>query len=185
MIVSIEKAVDYIGTEKIDIEGLEDKLLALEASIRKHTNNNFQNRKFRFYGTIVDGSIITETRFFKEGDTIQISGSNYNDGLHVITGKTETTLTFKEPLYDEANVMITKIEYPADVKEGVLKILRWQYKNEDQNYNPEAEKEIQSETISRHSVTYAKDATESDIDSEFGVPRKYTAFLKHHMKARF
>lgn len=186
MIVSVEKAAAYIGTANIDLQRLEDRLLALEASIRNHTNNNFQNRKFRFYGTITEGSIFTNARFFKSGDTIQVSGSNYNDGLYVIKGKTETTLTFKEPLYDEEGfIMITKIEYPEDVKEGVLKILRWQYKNENQNYNPDAEKEVQSETISRHSVTYAKDATESDLDSEFGVPKKYVAFLKHYMKARF
>ena len=82
-------------------------------------------------------------------------------------------------------VMVTKVEYPLDVQRGVLDILRWQYKNANQNYNPDAEKEVQSESISRHSVTYARDTTESDIDSEFGVPRKYTSFLKRYMKARF
>ena len=82
-------------------------------------------------------------------------------------------------------VLITKIEYPLDLQMGAIEIMRWQLKNENQNYNPDADKDVQSETISRHSVTYAQDVTESDIDPNFGVPKKYTAFLKRYMKARF
>ena len=48
-----------------------------------------------------------------------------------------------------------------------------------------SKKDIQSETLSRHSVTYATDSTEADLDEEFGVPKKHTAFLKRYKKARF
>lgn len=184
MIVSVEKAATYLGTG-IDLNELEGNLLALEIAIRKYTNNNFQNRKIRFICDAVNGHLNKSSQYLKEGDTIQISESAYNDGVYTIDSKTDYTLTLNQPLYDETMVLVTKVEYPLDVQRGVLDILRWQYKNANQNYNPDAEKDIQSESISRHSVTYAKDSTESDIDSEFGVPRKYTSFLKRYAKARF
>ena len=68
---------------------------------------------------------------------------------------------------------------------GVVDIMKWKLKNEAANSGDTSKKDIQSETISRHSVTYATDSTESDIDERFGVPRKYMAFLKSYIKPRF
>ena len=76
-------------------------------------------------------------------------------------------------------------QYPMDVKLGVANVLKWQLRNEAASNGDDSQKAVQSETISRHSVTYVTDTTEADIDARFGVPKKYTAFLKPYMKARF
>ena len=77
------------------------------------------------------------------------------------------------------------VEYPADVKLAAVNILKWQLKNEAANSGDTSKKDIQSETLSRHSVTYAADATEADLSEDFGVPKKLVACLKYYKKARF
>ena len=77
------------------------------------------------------------------------------------------------------------VDYPADVKLAAVNILKWQLKNEAANNGDKSQKDIQSETLSRHSVTYAADASEADISADFGVPRKLVACLKFYKKARF
>lgn len=64
-------------------------------------------------------------------------------------------------------------EYPADVKMGVVNMLKW-----------DAEKKvgIQSETISRHSVTYFNMDGDNSV---MGYPKSLLGFLKPYMKARF
>ena len=184
MIITVEKLRQYIDTNLTD-EMLEEKLQALEVSIRNYTNNNFQNIFIRFLTNSQNGVLQESSKYMNVGDTVQISKSSHNDGLYVIVDKTEDTITLDRPLYDEYNILVTKIEYPSNVKMGVIEIMRWKLNNEHKNYDPTAEKDVQSESISRHSVTYAKDATESDLDVDFGVPRKYVFFLKKYMKARF
>ncbi len=76
-------------------------------------------------------------------------------------------------------------EYPMDVKMGCVDILRWKLRNEAANSGDTSQKDVQSETISRHSVTYAADASEGDIDKRLGVPKKHAAFLRQYMCARF
>lgn len=76
-------------------------------------------------------------------------------------------------------------DYPLDVKMGAINMLKWQLRNDEQNSGNTSKQPVASETISRHSVTYATDSTESDIDALTGVPRKMSAFLKPYMKARF
>ena len=77
------------------------------------------------------------------------------------------------------------VEYPMDVKLAAVNILKWQLKNEAAAAGDTSKKDIQSETLSRYSVTYAADASESDIDAKFGVPKKLIACLKLYKKARF
>lgn len=77
------------------------------------------------------------------------------------------------------------VEYPADVKMAAVNILKWQLRNEAAAAGDKSQKDVQSETISRHSVTYATDATESDLSIDFGVPKKLVACLKLYKKARF
>lgn len=176
MIISVEKLKEYITTDLSD-SVLEAKLQALELLIRKKTNNNFQNKNKRFYSGIENGNLTGTSPYIKAGDTIQISESKLNEGIYVLSDSME--------LIDESQVLVTKIEYPMDVVMGVVEILKWKLKNEAANSGDTSKKDIQSETISRHSVTYAQDATESDIDNEMGVPKKYLSFLKAYKKARF
>lgn len=77
------------------------------------------------------------------------------------------------------------VSYPACVKQTVVDIVAWKLRNETMNGTDTDGKPVSSETISRHSVTYASDATESDIDSRTGYPKKYTAVLDLYKRARF
>ena len=183
MIISVEEFKNSVQTNKSDKE-LEAMLLALESAIRQYTNNNFQQVGVRF---TADTDVIETSwaSFLKEGDTLQVSQSLINNGLYTVKSINGRILTLNEQIYPEPCVLFTKVVYPLEIKRGVVEIMRWKLKNESQNYDPEAERDIQSETISRHSVTYAKDATESDIDLELGVPKKYCAFLRQYEKARF
>lgn len=76
-------------------------------------------------------------------------------------------------------------EWPDDIKMGVVDLLRWKLRNEAANSGDTSKQAVQSETLSRHSVTYAQDTTEADIDGRLGYPKKYAAFLKPYMRARF
>lgn len=183
MLISVDLLRKHIATDKED-GVLEDLLLALELDIRKRTNNNFQNTNIRFVSN-TDEIKTPMAKYLKIGDTLQVSKSPINNGLYTIESINGEILTLNEPIYDEPLETFTKVVYPFDVQMGAIEMIRWKLKNEDQNYNPEAEKQVQSESISRHSVTYAKDTSEEDIDVDFGVPKKYTAFLKKYMKARF
>ena len=66
-------------------------------------------------------------------------------------------------------------EYPADVKMGVVNMLQWDLENRNKVG-------IQSETLSRHSVTYYN--MDGDI-STMGFPKALLGFLKPYMRARF
>lgn len=190
MIISVDELKEFIKTNKSD-KWLELNLLALETSIRKHTNNNFQNINVRYRTNVVNGKLALISPLFLVGDTIQISQSLYNDGLYVIKSITNEGLILDKNLIDERTeippqgFVVTRIDYPYDIVLGVVEIMRWKIKNEEQNYDSEAKKDIQSETISRHSVTYAKDSTESDLNKDLGVPKKYCTFLNKYMKPRF
>lgn len=67
------------------------------------------------------------------------------------------------------------IEYPADIKMGVVNLIKWEMGNRDKVG-------IQSESLSRHSVTYA-DMTAANTIA--GYPAALMGFLKPYMKARF
>ena len=66
------------------------------------------------------------------------------------------------------------IVYPADVKMGVVNLLKWELTSREKAG-------VASETISRHSVTY-RDETANTIN---GYPAHLMGFLKPYMKARF
>ena len=76
-------------------------------------------------------------------------------------------------------------DYPASIKTAVFCIMGWEFKKEAVKTADGTSKPVQSETISRHSVTYATDATESDIDCRTGLPKKYTAVFDLYKRARF
>ena len=173
MIISVEEAKKYIKTT-VDDSVLEAKLQALELLIRKHTNNNFQKRAFRTVGTFEDGKLYCDIAIFKVGDTIQITESDFNEGLYVVSEIDGDVITI-EGCLDETDVLVTKVEYPIDVVMGAINMLNWDLENRDKVG-------IQSETISRHSVTYFNmDAGNSSL----GYPKSLLGFLKPYQKARF
>ena len=174
MIISVEDLRKHIETTMED-SVLEAKLQALELLIRKHTNNNFQNRGIRFQCPIMQTKLYLTTPFLKEGDTIQISESIYSDGIYVIKAVEESFLVLDRPLFDESDVLVTKVEYPMDVVFGAINMMKWDLENRDKVG-------IQSETISRHSVTYFN--MDGD-NSSMGYPKSLLGFLVPYKKARF
>ena len=158
---------------------LEIKLKALESLIRSYTNNNFQDRAFRTVAVAVaDGNklLINSTIPFRTGDTLQISESEYQQGVLVtVESVAEGAITVKESLFDESGIVITKVKYPSDVKMGVANLIKWELANREKVG-------IASESISRHSVTYFNmDGQNSDM----GYPKALIGFLLPYKKARF
>lgn len=176
MILSVEEAKTFLPElSTVSDDLLKQKLDAMEVMVRKYTNNNFQNRNIRFLadsvGTILNGS----SPFLKEGDTIQVSDSRVNDGLYVLKSVDNESIVVDRPLFTVDHNLVTKVEYPADVKLGIINLLKWDFGNRDKVG-------IKSETISRHSVTYF------DLDHlnhAMGFPVALLGFLESYKKARF
>ena len=174
MIISVEKLKQYMTTTETDAV-LEGKLQALELSIRGYTNNNFQQRNIRTVCPVVAQKLYTPYPHFQVGDTVQISQSIFNDGVYTIKGIVDDMIELDKGLLDENQVLVTKVEYPMDVVMGVVNMLKWDIETRDKVG-------IQSETISRHSVTYFN--MDGD-NSTMGYPKSLLGFLKPYKKARF
>lgn len=177
MIMTVAELRQFVTTEETD-QALEARLQALELLIRGYTNNNFQKRPFRAVAVAVaDGNqLLCPTAVpFKVGDTLEISEAELNSGLVTVTAVDGQTVTVGEDLYDESVVVVTKVVYPADMKLGVARMLQWQLDNGDKVG-------VQSETISRHAVTYF--SMDGD-NSSMGYPKSLLGFLKPYRKARF
>jgi hypothetical protein len=175
MIITVEELRRYINTDEEE-QALAGRLQALELLIRGYTNNNFQVRGLHCECDISGKTFISETFTpFEVGDTVQVSGSSKNNGLYTVEAVTDTTFTVNEKTYDDIDVYVTKVEYPADVKMGVVNLLRWELNNRDKVG-------VQSESISRHSVTYYNMDGDNSI---MGYPKSLMGFLRPYMKARF
>ena len=174
MLMAVSELRQFITTD-IEDSVLEAKLQALELLIRKYTNNNFQHRGIRFKCPIMQTKLYLATPFLNESDTVQISDSIYSDGIYTIKTVEEEFVVLNKPLFDEAEVLVTKVEYPMDVVLGAVNMMKWDLENRDKVG-------IQSETISRHSVTYFN--MDGD-NSSMGYPKSLLGFLKPYMKARF
>jgi len=174
MIISVEDVKKYITTTESDAV-LEGKLQALELMIRKYTNNNFQMRSIRTSCQVMAQKLYTTYPYLNVGDTVEISQSIFNDGVYTVKEKDAEFITLDTKLLDENAVLVTKVHYPADVRMGVVNMLKWELDNRDKVG-------VQSETISRHSVTYFN--MDGD-NSTMGFPKSLLGFLKPYMKARF
>lgn len=178
MLMTVSELRRFVDAQDDD-QVLEIKLKALESLIRSYTNNNFQDRAFRTVAVAVtDGNkLLTNSAIpFRTGDTLQISESEYQQGVLVtVESVAEGAITVKESLFDESGIVITKVKYPSDVKMGVANLIKWELANREKVG-------IASESISRHSVTYFNmDGQNSDM----GYPKALIGFLLPYKKARF
>lgn len=175
MIVSVDEVMklpEFTGqSEKM----IAEKLNAVELAIRSYTNNNFQNRYVRFCAASLGNRLLGTSDFLKNGDTIQVSQSQVNDGLYVIIEIGDDFIRVDGDLYKYPDNLVTKIEYPADIKAGVLDLLKWEVKNRQKVG-------IKSETLSRHSVSYYDQDKNNQV---MGYPVALLGFLKPYIKARF
>ena len=174
MLMTVEELKQYITTDKPEAV-LEVMLQAVEMAIRGYTNNNFQDRGYRRSADIVGGVLYMEALPpFAEGDTVQISQSELNNGLYTVKKVDDSSVEVNESVTDEDTVLLTRVSYPADVKFGAAKMIQWELTSGDKVG-------IQSETISRHSVTYASMDADNSI---MGYPKSLTGFLKPYRKVR-
>ena len=172
MIISVEKAKSLISFPGWTDEKIEMKLKAVEQTIRAYTNNNFQNRCIRSECAVMVGNLYGATDGFAVGDTVQITESKLNGGLYVITAVDDGGIGLEKDLLDEDHVLVTKVEYPADVVNCCVDLMEW-------SVNFAGKVGIKSETLSRHSVTYEDSAT-----MFMGYPASLLGCLKPYRKAR-
>lgn len=127
----------------------------------------------RFIAESRDGVLMYCHPFIREGDTLQISESP-NKGLYTVQSA-ENCIELCENVYPYTHNLVTKVEYPEDVKAGVMALLEWESKNRKKVG-------VKSETISRHSVTYYDQDASNTV---MGYPVSLMAFLEPYMKPRF
>jgi len=175
MIISLEE------TLKLDADATQETCDGLETMVRKLTNNNFQLIKFRIRGLRLSGSTIKASSgrldIFKAGDTIEINGTDYNNGLYVVESVSDDAITIRGDFITETNsgAITTKVSYPADVLTGIKKLIAYDAKMRDKAG-------IKSETVARWSVTYY-DVTAAE--SSEGYPVSLLGFLDKYRKLRW
>ena len=174
MIISVDQAKKLIsGLSNWSDERIRMKLDAIEQVIRSYTHNNFQNRGIRSDCAVISQQIQGSVPGLNVGDTIQISESRFNSGRFVVEAIDDDQIIVDKTLIDESHILVTKVEYPADVIDCVVDLMEW-------TVDFGGKVGIKSETLSRHSVTYEDSGT-----LFMGYPVGILNGLKLHMKARF
>ena len=177
MLISIKELKEIEDFKDIDENTLERKIKTIETKIRQVTSNNFQNRLKRIVASSGTNILNGTSQYFKVGDTIEISES-INNGLYTIKEIVDGNIIFNEELYESEHNLCTKIEYPLDIIDGAIELLKYEV-------SPKSVKNkvgISSETISRHSVTYKNLDKNNMIE---GYPAELFAFCSKYEKARF
>lgn len=174
MLMTVEELRWYMETDEED-QVLEARLQALESFIRGYTHNHFTVRHTGRLADIVGGTfMLDEAADFEPGDTVQVSGDR-NHGLYTVATASEGAITVREKVCDDMDAYVVRVEYPMDVKLGAVALLKWDLTGRDKAG-------VQSETISRHSVTYADQTAEN---TAAGYPAALMGFLQPYMCARF
>ena len=171
MIISIDELKSYSDLSNIPDAELATMCEGIEDFIRQYTNNTFVVRNISFETPSIDGRLATVSPLIRVGDTVLITNSQYNDGVYTIT---DTDGALDKELLDDDYNKVTLVRYPTAVKLGVVKLIQY-------SVRMDSKVGISSETISRHSVSYAQPSS----DSIGGYPSSLMSFLKPYMKARF
>lgn len=171
MIITVEELKQVSELSNIPDEQLTVMCEGIEDFIRQYTNNNFTVKNVTFNTPSLNGKLDTVSPLFKVGDTVLISNSKYNNGVYVIN---DLDGTLDKELFDDENNKVTLVKYPPAIKLGVVKLLQY-------NAKMDSKVGISSESLSRHSVSYAQPTS----DSIGGYPASMMSFLKPYMKARF
>ena len=179
MIMTVKELKEYVTTTDSD-KLLEAKMSAIETIIRNYTHNRFYAKPLVRIEAFVRGNVFLSDALipFNAGDTVHVTkGDNAEDlGLYTVKEITDdTTFTVNEPIAEMDDIKVTLVSYDMNIKMGVVNLLRWEAVNRDKVG-------IQSETIARHSVTYADANGENSL---MGYPKAMMGFLKPYMKARF
>lgn len=174
MLWTTEKLKEMEEFKDIPDKILMQKMSAIEVAIRGYTNNKFQNTKVRFECESKGNVLFSYNDNIKPNDTIEISQSVSNDGLYIVTEiKDKNTYVDRELFENEYN-LITKIKYPADIKNGSLSMLKWDLDNRDKIG-------VASESLSRHTVTYFNMDKTNTVS---GYPISIMGFCTPYMRAK-
>ena len=146
MIITIEELKTVSELSDLSNEQLSTMCEGIEDFIRQYTNNNFTVKNVTFNTPSTNGKLATVSPLFKVGDTVLISNSKYNNGVYLLT---DVYGTLDKELFDDDNNKVTLVKYPPAIKLGVIKLLQY-------NAKMDSKMGISSESISRHSVSYAQ-----------------------------
>ena len=171
MIITVEELKQVSELSSISDEQLTVMCEGIEDFIRQYTNNNFIVKNVTFNTPSLNGKLDTVSPLFNVGDTVLISNSKYNNGVYVIN---DLDGTLDKELFDDDNNKVTLVKYPPSIKLGVVKLLQY-------NAKMDSKVGISSESLSRHSVSYAQPTS----GSVGGYPAHLMSFLQPFMKARF
>ena len=171
MIITVEELKKVSELSSVPDEQLTVMCEGIEDFIRQYSNNNFIVKNVTFNTPSMNGKLETVSPLFKVGDTVLISNSKYNNGVYVIN---DLDGTLDKELFDDENNKVTLVKYPPAIKLGVVRLLKY-------NAKMDSKVGISSESLSRHSVSYAQPSN----DSVGGYPASLMSFLKPYMKARF
>lgn len=174
MLLAVSKYEEYGLTADEDVTTR--RLEAVESFIRSYTNNNFQVRAARFEAETKNGVLMGTSPHIKKGDTVQITRNDLNRGVYTVKSVEDGKTALTVPLFDDDFNRVTLVRYPADVIEGAVGIIKYE------DARPKEKAGIASETLSRHSVSYAQ-ATEGS--SIAGYPLEVVGFLKPYMRPWF
>lgn len=176
MIITLKEA------KALDPDVTQDDLDAFEQSVRELTNNNFQNQRVRFEDVqLIEPNAIKaqgNIRGLRIGDTVEVNYSDFNDGLYVVKEMLDNEIKVEQESFlteETRGIMVTKIEYPADIKRGILKLIQYDRKMSGKIG-------IKSETVSRMSTTYYDVNAKENTD---GYPASLLSFLKKYEKMRW
>lgn len=165
MLMTVAELKELIETDESDFKLLM-RLKAAEQAIRAYTHNNFVARATLRPAQIQAGAIACSGTF-SIGDTVQIFQCEA-EGLHTISEALLPGLYRAEENLPDGKGWIALVKYPDDVKLGAANMIRY-------DIEAEGREGISSESISRHSVSYAV-GNESN-SSSLGYPYRLTKFL--------
>jgi len=198
MIATKPEIKAFLAITSTTQDSLIDRLIpVIEDDIREYCHNDFRDGNvymqssdilFTRNTTSADtitydgtGDGFTDSQF-KDGQTVRVQGSYNNDGFFEVESVSSTTLTmysttsrpyFQEMVTeDEAlYIVINKVKYPDALKFVVSQMANYKLKTYDYS--------VQSETVSRYSVTY------NTLDMASGYPKAMMSGLNRWRKPVF
>jgi hypothetical protein len=161
-------------------EQLDMLIPVLEDDIRQYCNNGFRDDNVYISSGLISFTHNTSSADtinidigtngvgfvnsqFKAGQTVQVQGSYNNDGFFDVETVSSTVMTlfvranrpYYQALVTEAyntfprNILINKVVYPVALKNVMAQMMTYKLASHDYG--------VQSETVSRYSVTYNQD----------------------------
>lgn len=162
---------DYFYSDTSDLTY--DEFLAygnLYSGVRSRTTLKFDSAS----KTITGDDFMS--RGFRAGNTIDIDECLLNKGIFTIVDVTNSSMTVSEDLFDEESYsIITKVVYPYDIVQGVIKLINYDFKMGSKIG-------VKQESIARYSVTYYDVNNTESIE---GYPAALMKFLNKYKKLRW